>query len=359
MKARSPAWRLAVVPAVVLLTIGIGIGGPHLSKQGWSVGTSVGAVAAATGLAGFVVAGRAFAGVGRLGRVVSGVGAIALLGLSTLTLGQALAASWVPHVRVSRVPDDVGLDAEDVRFTTADGVELAAWYVPPRDGTAVVLAHGAGSTRSNVLEHAAALVDHGYGILAVDARGHGDSDGRAMDFGWWGDEDLGGAVDFLAARPEVEHIAALGLSMGGEEVIGAMAADERIEAAVAEGATVRVAGDKDWLSERYGWRGAAQEWIESTTTWLTDRFTPADPPITLRDAVTRASPRPVLLLAAGDVPDEGEAAGWIRGGAPDSVTVVELDGVGHTDGLEVDPERWVATVIGFLDRVIVDRGATP
>src|SRR5690606_17900629 len=102
-----------------------------------------------------------------------------------------------------------------------------AWYVEPANGAVVVLAHGAGSTRSNVLDHAVVLVDHGYGILAVDARGHGDSAGRAMDFGWWGDEDLGAAVDWLAERPEVDHTAVLGLSMGGEEAIGALAADDR------------------------------------------------------------------------------------------------------------------------------------
>lgn len=91
------------------------------------------------------------------------------------------------------------------------------------------------------------------------------------------------------------------------------------------------------------------------TTWVTDRTAPAAPPITLREAVARATPRPVLLLTAGEVPDEQEAAEWIRAGAPDSVTVVEQPDTGHTAGLRTDPERWEATVVGFLDEQFEDQ----
>jgi pimeloyl-ACP methyl ester carboxylesterase len=31
------------------------------------------------------------------------------------------------------------------------------------------------------------LAEHGYGVLLFDARGHGLSEGTAMDFGWYGD----------------------------------------------------------------------------------------------------------------------------------------------------------------------------
>jgi hypothetical protein len=140
--------------------------------------------------------------------------------------------------------------------------------------------------------------------------------------------------------------------MGGEEVLGAAAADDRIEAVVAEGATVRVAGDKAWLSDAYGWRGALQEGLEQATTWFADGLTAADPPITLREAVRRASPRAVLLLTAGDVADEARAAEWIAGGSPDTVEVVGFPDAGHTAGLDEDPDRWASTVLGFLESAI-------
>ena len=40
-------------------------------------------------------------------------------------------------------------------------------------------------------------------MLLFDARGHGESGGRAMDFGWFGDADIEPAVDYLLAAPDV------------------------------------------------------------------------------------------------------------------------------------------------------------
>lgn len=79
--------------------------------------------------------------------------------------------------------------------------------------------------------------------LLYDARG---SDGRAMDFGWYGDEDIAGATAFLSDQSDVDadRIAAVGMSMGGEQAIGAAATNMDIRAVVAEGSTNRVASDR-------------------------------------------------------------------------------------------------------------------
>ena len=119
-------------------------------------------------------------------------------------LGVAVAATNVPRTAVGLdTPRAHGLAYEDVTFSTADGVELSGWYVPSRNGAAVVLLHGAGSTRSAVLAHAVVLADDGFGVLLYDARGHGRSQGRAMDFGWYGDLDVAAAVDFVAGQAGV------------------------------------------------------------------------------------------------------------------------------------------------------------
>ncbi|TCN31195.1 serine aminopeptidase S33 family [Kribbella orskensis] len=202
----------------------------------------------------------------------------------------------------------------EVRFATSEGVSLAGWYIPSRNRAAVVLVHGAGSTRSSALEHAVVLARHGYGVLLFDARGHGRSDGRAMDFGWYGDQDVSAAVSFLQTQPTVndELIAAVGLSMGGEEAIGAAAHDGRIRAVVAEGATNRVSAHTAWLSDEYGWHGTMQEGLGWLTYGITDLLTAAEQPIALRDAVAAAAPRPVLLIAGGDKPDESYAGRYIQ-----------------------------------------------
>ena len=164
----------------------------------------------------------------------------------------------LPGVLATNVPSttlgagrlaEFGVVARDVDYLADDGTHLSAWYVASRNGAAVVLRHGAGSTRTSVIPQAVVLAKHGYGVLLTDARGHGRSGGRAMDFGWNGDADITASVSFLADQPDVEpnRIGVVGLSMGGEEAIGAAAADDRISAVVAEGATGRVAADKACL----------------------------------------------------------------------------------------------------------------
>jgi pimeloyl-ACP methyl ester carboxylesterase len=156
-----------------------------------------------------------------------------------------------------------------VQFATADGVALSGWYVPATNSAAVALVHGAGSTRSSVLNHAVVLARHGYGVVLFDAHGHGQSGGRAMDFGWYGNQDVAATVSLLATQSEVDasRIAVVGLSMGGEEAIGAAASDTRIRAVVAEGATNRVTADKAWMSDEFGWQGTFRLMMPVAIDW--------------------------------------------------------------------------------------------
>jgi dienelactone hydrolase len=161
-------------------------------------------------------------------------------------------------------------------------------------------------------------------------------------------------MSFLAAQPDVDadRIAAIGLSMGGEEALGAAAGGPRIAAIVAEGATGRTDADKAWFADTYGFRGQIQlglEWVQFS---LTDLLTDASKPIALVDAARAAAPRPVLLIAAGQVPDERHAAEYIQQRAPENVTVWVVPGAGHTQGLSVAPVEWEGAVIGFLNAAL-------
>ena len=189
-------------------------------------------------------------------------------------------------------PARYGLGYQDVAFRTADGVRLSAWYIPPRNGAAVVLLPGAGSTRTAVLGQAAVLARHGYGALLVDTRGHGRSGGHAMDFGWWGDRDLAGAVSFLDRQSGVRagKIAVLGESMGGEQALAAAGSDPGIRAVVAEGATGQQLADRGWLPG--GTDGALQrgmEWVMYTAAGL---ISGAPRPMSIPDAIRAADGRP-------------------------------------------------------------------
>jgi pimeloyl-ACP methyl ester carboxylesterase len=201
------------------------------------------------------------------------------------------------------------------------------------------------------------LARAGFGVLLYDARGHGHSGGDGMEFGWYGDDDVYGAVSFVQSRSDVSpgRIALVGLSMGAEEAIGAAAADDRIGAVVGEGATGRTAGDREWLSEAYGVRGWLQEQLDRLTFATAALLTSADRPPTLRGSVAQASPRPMLLIAAGRVPEENEVARRLQQVSPASVSVWVVPGSGHCEALPTRPHEWTTRVVSFLATALAQR----
>ena len=168
-----------------------------------------------------------------------------------------------------------------------------------------------------------------------------------MDFGWAGDQDIAAAVTHVLAAGAT-RVGVLGLSMGGEQALGAAAADPRIQAVVAEGATGRTAADHGWLSEEYGWRGSVQEGLDAVVFAVTDALTTLPSPVTLDEGVAATAPRPVLLIAAGDRPDEVEVAQRITV-AHANAREWTVPGAGHTAGLRSEPAQWRDRVVGFFN----------
>jgi pimeloyl-ACP methyl ester carboxylesterase len=275
-----------------------------------------------------------------------------------LNMVPAVLAVNVPRIPAGReMPADYGLKAVQVRFAASDGVDLFAWYIPSSNGANIVLRHGSGSTGASVLNQAAVLARHGYGVLVTDARGHGNSRGRAMDFGWYGELDIDAAVTFLARQPalDVRRIALVGLSMGGEEAIGAAGQDSKIAAVVAEGATGRTCTDKSWMSEKFGFRGRVQSGLEYLEYGLAGFLSRVPQPKSLAESAHLFEPRPILLITAGKVEDELAAAGNIQKGSPSNVTIWNIPEAGHTQGLMVRPAEWENRVTAFLDAALRPR----
>lgn len=364
-RLRAPTHRTSAAGLIVLGTVAVAagatIGFSYLTTTGLSIKAIGGLLAFACGAAAIVVGGTALLRATHGWRRWLAI-PVALVACYVVVLPVTVAvyATNVPRPSLgSTTPADRGVRFEDATLRTSDGVELSGWYIPSTNGAAVALLHGASSTRSNVLSQAVVLAGHGYGVLLYDARGHGRSGGRAMEFGWYGDRDVIAAVTYLARRDDVDpdRVGVMGMSMGGEQAIGAMAADPRIAAAVAEGATNRVFADKAWLVDEYGARARLQRAVDWVTYGLTDLLTPASPPISLRQAVATAAPRPVLLITAGEVADEQHAGESVRAASPSSVELWMVPGADHTGGLATDPVQWEQRVIDFLDEHLTPPGA--
>ncbi|HEX6331458.1 MAG TPA: alpha/beta fold hydrolase [Actinomycetota bacterium] len=247
-----------------------------------------------------------------------------------------------------RTPADVGLDAKEVAVVAADGVRLAAWWIPPDNGAAVLLLPGSGSTRDDLLDHAAMLHRHGYGALLLDPRGHGGSEGEPMEFGWGGESDVRAAVDLLADMPGVEpgKIAAFGQSMGGEQAITAAALDDRIRAVVTEGAEVITVEDAARRPAAVGgWPSLPMFWVQRVAAIALGG---GDPPAPHSESMAAIAPRPVLLIAGVDPSEVASNRFFHEAGGP-NVELWEPPDTPHVGGLRVHPDEYEDRVIEFLD----------
>jgi uncharacterized protein len=341
----------ALAVGLVGLTTGAGIGVMHLVKSDLNVQALGGLVILATGLVLLAV------GAARLWRATPGWWRLLALPFAFVVVEFAVipvtAATYgtnLPATRLAKAtPADHGFPYQDITLVTSDHVRLSGWYISSRNGASVVLLHGSGSTRSSVLAQAAVLARHGYGVLLFDARGHGRSGGTGMDFGWWGDRDIGAAVTWLASRPDVTggRIAAVGMSMGGEEAIGAAATDQRVRAVVTEGALWRGSQDTGWLPTNLS--GVVERGMLAVQTAVTGALTDAPQPLSLHQAISEIAPRPVLLIA-GKPELRGDR--YLRDAAPGTVELWELPDTPHVSGLAYHPAEWEARVTGFLDRAL-------
>lgn len=215
-----------------------------------------------------------------------GCGRIALLGAIAL-------AATVPSVPTRAAGRVVTLRAED-------GLNLTAtWYEPPaRPGAAVVLVHMLHRSRRDWDAMASRLASEGIGALAIDLRGHGESQswgpGEPPDYSALV-LDVRAARRFLTSRPEVlpGRIGVAGASIGANLAMLEAAGDSAVASLVL-------------LSPSLDYRG-------------------------LRiDAAARKFTRPMLLVASDDDPYAARTARELQkaGGGPRELILSSHSGHG-------------------------------
>ncbi|KRO11022.1 cell surface hydrolase, membrane-bound [Lactiplantibacillus xiangfangensis] len=103
-----------------------------------------------------------------------------------------------------------------------DGLNLVATYIPnPKTvGRLVILAHGLGHSREQMIPYARIFMSLGYDVLMPDARAFGDSEGHTIGYGWLDrlDYERWITVALNQLGDDVE-IVLMGISMGAATVM--------------------------------------------------------------------------------------------------------------------------------------------
>jgi alpha/beta superfamily hydrolase len=154
-------------------------------------------------------------------KIVRRLGYVALAALvvwlaSSFAMLHALRSRARP-ARTESPPKEWAARCESLRLRSADGVDLGAWFVEseaPRAPVAILL-HGQGGSRSSRVGFARVFQRLGCSTLLVTLRGHGDSSGDDLEFGWSERADVLAAVDWAEQRAPGSKLLLSGFSLGG------------------------------------------------------------------------------------------------------------------------------------------------
>ena len=283
--------------------------------------------------------------------------------------GMIVTMSLDPGERTIIGAPPAGYVVTDQRMITSDGVDLAVWLVtgPATIGDrAIILVHGLGDQAWNPTNRslAAAYVDAGFTVLALDLRGHGISGGQVLGLGWHERNDIRAAVDLLSATGFAPgRIGIHGTSYGAATALLAAAAIPEIGAVIADSSwsDMRAIMEVE-IEDRTGMPAVVARWLRPGIS-LTGRIVfgldfDEIPPLL---AVPLIAPRPILFIhgaADSRIPVEHSEALF-------DATLVRasekwvLPGMAHTEGAWMEDRddlpspfqaEFLARVTEFFDR---------
>lgn len=254
----------------------------------------------------------------------------------------------------SRRPIDFGMVYEEVTAHTSDGLALAGWLVPSQNGVVIIAQHGYKADRAEMLEEAAMLHRHGYGVLISSIRAHDMSDGNLITFGKNEMKDMDGWHALLRGRDDTKDatLGVLGNSMGGSIAIQ-YAADQPDIKAVATNSAFSSLADTIETSIRYftklppfPFAPMIQFWAEREGGFRTTE-------IDAKTWIGRLSPRPVLLMQGGaDIVISRDSGPRLYAAAGEPKELWVEPDVAHAKFDTARPQEYERRVVGFFDKYL-------
>ncbi len=239
----------------------------------------------------------------------------------------------------------------DLRGVSIPGEQgaLRGYFAPSKNGAVVVLAHGSNGERSDLQPEAKILSAAGYGVLAFDFPGHGESDGTVVQWSAGERRALKRVVAWVAEQPGVDsaRIGAFGFSMGGYIVLQTAVEEPQLRAIAAAGTPHDPLEHLDW---EYGKHGFLSRWPALLALRLAGMDTETLIP---EQVVGRVAPRPLLLVAGRDdqlVPNWMTERLFAAAGEPKQLLLVPS--AGHGGYAEADPEHYPGRLVDFFGALL-------
>ncbi|MDO5322509.1 MAG: alpha/beta hydrolase [Clostridia bacterium] len=241
---------------------------------------------------------------------------------------------------------------QDMYLTSRDGLQLHAYLLPQGDcRNFVVVCHGYRAHAASTAHYARHFYEAGATLLLIDARAHGESEGRSFGMGWLERLDVLDWIAELNRRYDHPRIVLFGVSMGGATVLNVAGEPlpENVKCIVSDCAYVSLKDEFLYQLRSFYHLPGLLLYLADPLCRLLAGYSP------LRDgdgcAQLRRCKRPVLLIHGGAddfVPPEMLERAWNSIPGPKEKLIVQ--GAGHAESVLIDPARYWAAVDGFLKK---------
>lgn len=248
-------------------------------------------------------------------------------------------------------------DFEQWKLNSYDDLELNAYFLPAKEPTTktVILAHGyLGSGLDMGLYGQHYYENLGYNILMPDARGHGESEGDYIGFGWHDRLDYMKWIDLVIEKFGADsEIVLHGVSMGAATVLMASGEDlpDNVEAIVSDSAYTSV---EDLLAYQMKRMYHLPKFPFLTTTSLvTDMKAGYDFEEASALKQVKQTDIPILYYhgnADTFVPTKMVHKLYENTDSP--TEIMTIDNAGHGEGFVVEKKAYVEKLNGFLGKYL-------
>jgi pimeloyl-ACP methyl ester carboxylesterase len=221
------------------------------------------------------------------------------------------------------------------------------WFFPGlRGAPTIMLCHGYGSSRGELLTLVSALQDHQYNVFVFDFAAHGGSNGITT-FGYRESDEVRAAVDVVAARNDVDpaRLGMWGYNLGAYAGLREAENDRRIRAIVLDSVydspeqMVKIGVERTGL-------GGFPLMVRSAQVsfrWLNYKYR-EDPPLSIKLSTLAGVSK--LFVEAADDPELGDITRQMFAKAPeprDQIVIPHGNFVGMEDSDKRDYENRVVS----------------
>jgi len=224
-----------------------------------------------------------------------------------------------------------------------------AWFFPGLVGApTIVLCHGYGSSRGELLTLVSALQDHQYNVFVFDFVAHGANDG-ITSFGYHEADEVRAAIDELARRGDVDpgRFGLWGYNLGAYAALREAEGDKRVRALILDSVydspeqMVKIGVEKQGLARIPLMTRSA----EMSFGWINHKYSGEKPLSWKLDALTGV---PKLFIEAADDPELAGITQKMFKNAPEPKEQVTLARGNFVDMEDADKRAYENRVVSYF-----------